>query len=171
MSFMFRGLIMACILAWGAVAPGHKVWCKLSSGRVVRVQSRVCLRLGGEVVRPGQGPKVTPTPTVVPTATPAPTPALAPVIERVEVFDGTSGESTFGYVTGVKAWGEHIGTEARMKLTAGGEEYLGMYQGGDGETWILTDFLGLPHCQTYNVVVSGDNGVGEYPAGVDTVCP
>lgn len=140
----------------------------------------------GDVVRPM--PTVSVRPTIKPTATPAPTlrptptsvppswpseppVVVRPVISKVEVFDGTSGESTYGYVTGVKVTGQNIGLEARMRLASQKVEYTGMYQGGDRSTWILTDFLGLPHCQTYHVIVTGDNGTAIAKNTVETVCP
>src|SRR3989344_1421162 len=132
-------LFVAMLLAWGVTGGGRQVVLKRS-------------------VWPS------PTPAIVwakptPTKAPKPTPAVhRPAIRKVEVFDGTSGESTFGYVTGVKVTGKYIGDEARMKLTKGEATFEGMYQGGDGRTWLLTDFLGLPHCQIYNVVVNGPNG-------------
>src|SRR3989344_3501974 len=111
--------------------------CQLPDGRVIQMPARKCVHLGGIVIKPT--PTVTPTPTAVPTVVPTATPTAAPTpppapptIVVFNVYNGTSGESTYGYVTGVRAGGANIGFEARMTLRNDGVTYTGMYQGGDG---------------------------------------
>lgn len=113
--------------------------------------------------------KETPTPT--PSPSPTPTPAPEVKIDDVLVNFCTTGSSCDGFLTNVEVNGENFAADSRVKLTNGGTEYTGNYMGGDGSTKIITDFLYLPHCTTFDAVVFGSTGTATSSGSVASQCP
>jgi hypothetical protein len=144
-------------LAFASFWPGHSVWkenkilCDFPRKHTMMIQEKVCLKLGGKVLKPVVTPEVK--------------------IDRVVIHNCTKGSSCYGWLTGVEVKGKDFSTDSRIKLLEGLNEYTGSYQGGNGKTYILTDFYNLPRCKFFDVEVAGSSGVASEKKAVASVCP
>src|SRR3989344_3971527 len=123
---------------------------------------------------PTPTPTASPTPTPTPTSTPTPTPTPTLAITNVTVRECSVGSSCYGWLTNVLVQGYGFAFNSRVTLqqhSASGTVYSGIYMGGNGSTYISTDFYYLPHCYNYSVHVNGSTGSTTYSQTLASMCP
>jgi hypothetical protein len=73
----------------------------------------------------------------------------------------------------VRVQGYGFASDSRIRLTQifSAATIYGHYVGGDGKTYILTDFSVLPHCQNFYVTLYGSTGTVTAAKSITSMCP
>lgn len=124
--------------------------------------------------KPTHKPHATSTPSPKPTFKPSASPSATPRVVKISsvvVHGCSNGSSCYSYLTGVEVNGGNFATDSRTKLISGSNIFTGTYMGGDGSTKIITDFIYLPHCTTFDVLVFGSTGNATASGTVSSICP
>jgi hypothetical protein len=146
--------LAAALILFGGHDKSLQVHCKLRNGDVIQTNLTTCLKKHGDVVKPKRNDTL--------------------VIKKVITHPCTFGSSCYGWQTTVEVKGEHFTDETRVKLVGSGIKYEGIVADLNGKSKIVTDFIGLPHCQTFDVIAFNPGPTGKKdvkPNAVSSVCP
>lgn len=146
------------------------VFCSSFLGNTFHYQKTYVKPMAFVSARPTHTPKPTkhPKPTITPTPTATP---LKVEINSVVVHSCSPGSSCYSHITGVEAFGKNFASDSQVKLVNGSTDYMGTKMGATGSTSIITDFMYLPHCTTFDTVVFGSTGTATLPSSVTSICP